>query len=143
MKCYTTTMKSRVIIVGIIEKDGKILLGKKPENIGPYPNTWHLPGGGINLDEESLEEALKREIKEEARIEVKNIESVGFDEDYEPNKHGEMTHYLFIDFKAICISKQLNPGDDMNYLQWVEKSKIKNLNLNKPTRKVLKKLKII
>jgi len=136
-------MKSRVIIVGIIEKEGKILLGKEPENIGPYPNTWHLPGGGINLDEESLEEALKREIKEEAGIEIKDIESVGFDEDYEPNKHGEMTHYLFIDFKAICTSKQLNPGDDMNYLQWVERSKIKKLNLNKPTRKVLKKLKII
>lgn len=93
-------MKSRVIVSAIIEKDGKILLGQKPQNVGPYPNTWHLPGGGASLGEESLEEALQREIKEEVGITVKDITRIGFDEDYERDKHGEMTHYIFLVYEA-------------------------------------------
>lgn len=136
-------MKSRVIVVGLIEKGGKFLLGKKSDNIGPYPNTWHIPGGGIDLDKESCDEALRREMKEEAGIEIDNIQNVGFDEDYEPNKHGEMTHYIFLDFRATCVSEKINVGDDMNSLQWIKKEELKKLNLNKPTIRLLKKLKIM
>ncbi|MBF8249711.1 MAG: hypothetical protein HW400_312 [Candidatus Levybacteria bacterium] len=136
-------MKSRIIVVGLIEKDGTVLLGKKFGNIGPYPNTWHNPGGGINLDEESLKEALRREIKEEAGIEIQDIEQLGFDEDNEPDKHGEMTHYIFLDFKAKWLSGEINAGDDMKELKWIKKEELKKLNLNKPAQKLFKKLKFI
>lgn len=136
-------MKSRVIAVGLIEKDDYILLGKKSGNIGPYPNTWHIPGGGIDLDEESLEEALKRELKEEAGIGIQNIEQIGFDEDNEPDKHGEMTHYVFLDFKAKWLSGEIKAGDDIKVLKWIKKDELKSLNLNKPTQKLFKKLNLI
>jgi ADP-ribose pyrophosphatase YjhB (NUDIX family) len=136
-------MKSRVIVVGVIEKDEKIPLGRKPDNIGPYPNTWHLPGGGVDLENETLEEALKREMKEEAGIEISNIETIGFDEDEEADKKGELTHYIFLDFKAVCASENFKAGDDLNFLQWVEKSKLKDFNLNKPTKKILHKLNLV
>lgn len=136
-------MKSRVIVVGVVEKDDKILLGQKRSGVGPYPNSWHIPGGGANLGEESLEDAIRREIREEANIETTNIQQIGFDEDREPDKHGELTHYVFLDFTAEYLSGELKAGDDMDTLKWVEKSEIKDLNLNKPTHKLLKKLKII
>lgn len=135
-------MNFRIIVVGLIEKNEKLLLGKKPDNTGPYPNTWHIPGGGINSDE-TLEIALRREMKEEAGIEIEEIQEVGFDEDFEQNKHGEMTHYIFLDFKARCKSKEINAGDDMKSLKWVGKDELKNLDLNKPTKKLLQKLKYI
>jgi len=136
-------MKARIIVVGLIEKDGKFLLGEKSVNVGPYANTWHIPGGGINPEEESMEDALKREIKEETGIEIQNIQPVGFDEDYEKNKHAEMTHYIFLDFKADYLSGEIKAGDDMNKLQWIEKDKLNDLNINKPTRKLLQKLNLI
>lgn len=136
-------MKSRVIVVGLVEKEDKVLLGKKAENVGPYPNTWHIPGGGINLGEETIEEALRRELREEAGIEIKDIEPLGFDEDCEPDKHGEMMHYIFLDFKAQYASGEIEAGDDIHHLKWVEKSELKNLTLNKPSIKFLKKLKYI
>jgi ADP-ribose pyrophosphatase YjhB (NUDIX family) len=136
-------MKHRVIVVGLIEKNECYLLGKKPENIGPYPNTWHLPGGGINLDKETLEEALIREIKEETGIEIKEIQSLGFDEDYEKDKHGEMTHYIFLDFKANYLSGEIKANDDMKKLKWVKRNELKDLNLNKPTEKLFKKLSLM
>jgi len=136
-------MKSRVIVVGLVEKNGSILLGKKPGNTGPYPNTWHNPGGGINLDKESLEEALKREIREETGIEIQNIEQLGFDEDNEPDKHGEMTHYIFLAFRAKWLSGEIMAGDDMKELKWVKKDELKNLFFNRPAKKLLKKLNFI
>jgi len=136
-------MKARIIVVGLIEKDGKLLLGKKSMNVGPYANTWHIPGGGINLDKESLEEALRREMKEEARIEIQDIEQIGFDEDNEQDKYGEITHYIFLDFKANYASGEIKANDDMKILKWVGKDELKNLNLNKPTRKLFKKLNFI
>lgn len=136
-------MKSRVIVVGLIENGDSILVGKKSDGVGPYPNTWHIPGGGVNLEEETLEEALKREMFEEAGIEIEDIEPIGFDEDYENDKHGETTHYVFLDFKATCSSENVSAGDDMKSLQWVKKEELKNLNLNKPTKKLLQKLKYL
>lgn len=133
-------MKFRVIVVGVIEKEGKILLGKKPENIGPYPNTLHIPGGGVDLDKETLVEALKREMKEEAGIEINNIEPIGFDEDYEKDKNNEMTHYVFLSFHATCDTDVLTASDDMKEMRWFMKYELKNLNLNKPSQKLLKKL---
>ena len=79
-------MKSRVIVTAIIENNNMFLFGQKPHDVGPYPNTWHLLGGGVNMEQETLEDALRREIQEEAGIEIDTIKKVSFDEDYEPDK---------------------------------------------------------
>ncbi|MEI2724053.1 MAG: NUDIX domain-containing protein [Verrucomicrobiota bacterium] len=81
------------------------LRARSHRDIGPYPNTWHLLGGGVKLGEESCEEALRREIREEAGIELAEVRRVSFDEDYEPNKHGVMTHYVFLVYWARCVSE--------------------------------------
>ncbi len=66
-------MKSRLIVCAVIRNGNKVLLGKKPKGKCPYPNTWHLPGGGINLEKESCEDAVVREIKEETGLDVKDL----------------------------------------------------------------------
>ncbi len=136
-------MKFRVVVVGVIEKNDMILIGRKAPNVGPYPNTWHIPGGGVDLSQESAQEALIREIREESNILLQNIGSVGFDEDQTEDKHKEMVHYLFLDFTARYSSGELRPGDDMHELLWIEKVRLKSLSLNKPTRKLLTKLSMI
>ncbi|MBU1118479.1 aspartate/glutamate racemase family protein [Patescibacteria group bacterium] len=88
-------MKTRVIVSAVIEDGDNLLFAKKKENVGPYPNTWHLIGGGIE-EEELLEESIKREVREEANTDVEIIEKVGFDDDFEPDKKGELTHYIFL-----------------------------------------------
>lgn len=128
-------MKARVIVAALIEKDGKILLGKKQANIGPYPNTWHLPGGGVDLANESLEEAMKREVKEETGLDTLRLERVSFDEDYEPDKRGERTHYVFLVYKVIPHDVNAVAADDIVKLQWFKKSELKTLQLTRPSVK--------
>ena len=133
-------MECRVIATAIVEKDGKFLFGQKPRDTGPYPNTWHLLGGGIKLGEESITNALKREIREEAGIEIENIERISFDEDYEPNKKGENTHYIFLVFKASYKSGEAQAKDDVTELKWIDKNDLLNHTLTRPAIKLFKEL---
>lgn len=134
-------MKSRICAVAIIHDKNRLLFGKKKENIGPYPNSWMLIGGGINLDSETVEEALLREIKEETQLTVANITQIGFDEDFESDKNGKPTHYIFLIYSVQYVSGTPIPGDDIIELKWFNKNKIKNLSLSRPTIKLFKKLK--
>jgi len=57
-----------------IQKDGQLLLGMKKRGFGA--GKWNGFGGKVK-DGESIEEALIRETKEEAGIEIKEIKKVG------------------------------------------------------------------
>jgi len=131
-------IKTRVIVSAIIKNGDKLLFGRKKENVSPYPNTWHLVGGGIE-ESEPLEESIKREIREEASIEVKIKEAVGFDDDFESNKDGEMTHYIFLVYDAEYVSGELKADDDIVALKWFSKNELPK-ELSRASIKLFKKL---
>jgi len=133
-------MKSRLIVVGLIKKGDKFLIGQKTPGRGPYPDTWHIPGGGINMGEENTEEAVQREIKEETNLEVDNLERVNWDTDIEPDKRREETYYIFLQFICDYKSGDLVAGDDMHHFEWVKKEDLKSYNLNRPSKKLFKYL---
>lgn len=54
----------RVAVNAVIERDGKLLLARR-RDIG----WWNLPGGGVEL-RESVEEGLRREVREELGVEI-------------------------------------------------------------------------
>jgi len=56
------------VTAGVIEKDGKILIARRKSGKCIGPN-WEFPGGKLEKGE-TLEECLKRELKEELDIEV-------------------------------------------------------------------------
>ncbi len=75
-----------VAITGIIKKDNKYLICKRSPNEKAFPNKWCVPGGKIekkdfiNTKKDTndhwlniFEKTLRREIKEETNIEIKNI----------------------------------------------------------------------
>ncbi len=82
-------MKYRVIVAAVIEKNGEYLFGKKAAGVGPFPDKWLILGGGVDLENETLEEGLQREIREEAGIEITNIKRVTFYDEVR-EKNGEM-----------------------------------------------------
>lgn len=100
-------------------------------------------GGGVNLDEEDLEDAIRREVREELGIELGDLKRVSFDEDDEPNKHGEMTHYVFLVFEGEYKSGDLEANDDIHELKLFSNSELNNIPLTRPSIKLFKELKII
>ena len=79
----------RVVVSAILfSKDGKILMGRKdPLKGGIYPDCWHIPGGGVE-ENESLLQALIREVMEEVKIDISpyKIVSIPFVEHLETEK---------------------------------------------------------
>ena len=71
-------MDTRIVVTGILKDNDKLLIVKRNSNDDLYPGAWEFPGGHVE-DGETLEEALKRELKEE----------IGFNDDFEP----VITHY--------------------------------------------------
>lgn len=130
----------RITATAVIIKGDEVLLGKKPKDVGPYPNTWILPGGGIDFVTETAEEALIREIDEETGVKVKNITPHVFITDNEPNKLGVMTYFVHLVYLAEYDSGELNAGDDVNYLEWMPIKQLPKEKVARPSVITFKKL---
>lgn len=78
-----------LVATAIIVKDNKFLITKRSENEKHYPGMWTVPGGKLdkedylsipknsaNLHYHVLEKVLKREVKEEVNLEIKEIDYI-------------------------------------------------------------------
>lgn len=152
-------MKKRIIVCGIVCKDDEVLLGKKTKGRPPYPDVWHTIGGGVkdfslaetlvqegNYDDPYLHDELRREIKEEAGITIKNIRNICPKYRKKPrksitkNKHGVDTEYIFLEYLCELDTGEAIPADDIAKLRWVKKEGLKNINLTPPSVKMYKEL---
>jgi len=63
-------MKKQIfpVVIGVIKKNDKYLLTKRKSPKKEW-NKWQFPGGGLEFFE-TMEEAVKREIKEEVGVEI-------------------------------------------------------------------------
>lgn len=65
-------MKKHIIAVtAVIKRGDKFILIKRNQQETAYPGKWCLPGGKMER-EESILDALKREVKEEVGLEIEN-----------------------------------------------------------------------
>lgn len=96
------------------ENQLKILLVKRKDH--PFIGHWALPGGFVGIDE-SLEEAAKRELKEETNVENIYMEQLYTwgDVDRDPRMRIISTSYMaFIDSSKV----QVKAGDDAEDCKW-------------------------
>jgi len=134
-------MQTRIVVVAVIkDKDGRVLLGKKRQDVGPYPNKWHLPGGKVEIGQEILADSLKREVKEETGLDVLDAQPIFFDEDITEDKHGVTTHYIFLDFECKIREGCAVPSADLVTLQWFKKTELEQLDINKPSLRLFRKI---
>ena len=65
-----------LVVAGALFRDGRLLLTRRPEG-DPLAGFWELPGGKVEADE-TPEEALAREWREELGVEVESFGPLTF-----------------------------------------------------------------
>lgn len=85
--------------------DGKLLLGKRSDNARDEHGRWDPGGGGVKHGQ-SIEDNLKRELKEEYDVIPKKIDFIGYFDAFRESSEGLPTHWL-----AMCFAVLVDPND--------------------------------
>lgn len=121
------------VTAAVIEKQGKVLIARRPQN-GLLGGMWEFPGGKTQ-NEETLDSCLKREILEELGIPINIIEPFGV-------YHHAYTHYRVTLHAFLCT---IIDGDKpkplgVDALHWSKISELSKYPMGKIDRQIANKL---
>ena len=98
--------------VAVLRRGRRILLTRRA--YPPFAGTWDLPGGFLEPGERP-EQALRRELREELGITVRDARLLLFETDrYGPNG----VPVLAVTYEAVLPSGRIRPGDDVSEARW-------------------------
>lgn len=122
-------------VAGIILRDKEILLIRRGRE--PGAGLWSIPGGCVEFGE-SLEEALKREVKEETGLKIEVDDFAGL-VDLMIREDGEIRfHYIILDYFASVVSGDMRAASDVTDCRWVPLDQLKDYEI---THSLLRRLK--
>ena len=121
----------------IMLRRDRILMAQRGKE--PLKGCWSLPGGALEIGE-SLDFAVRREIREETGLE---IEPLGVFEIFERIIRDEAGaaeyHYVLIDYICRVTGGTLCAGDDVCRVEWVAPAGLQNLEITEGTLGVIEK----
>jgi 8-oxo-dGTP diphosphatase len=125
-----------VVVSALIEENGKVLLVKRKKSKKAFPGFWGLPTGKVKAGE-TLEEAVRREVKEETGLEVEPVEIYHITQEFHDNHH----HLVFA-FKTKIKGGKLIAKSDVSEAKWFRLKEIK-VKLQPVAKEQLKALNIL
>lgn len=97
---------------------GNVLFNKRGENCRDEQNTWDIGGGGVEFGD-TIEETLRKEIKEEYCTDVLDYEFLGY-RDVQRKNNGKKTHWIALDFKVLVDKEKAKNGEPHKFdaVEW-------------------------
>ena len=97
---------------------GNFLLNKRGVNCRDEHGTWDPGGGGIEFGD-TVENSLRKEIKEEYCTDVIEYEFLGF-RDVHREHNGKKTHWISLDFKVLVDRNKVGNGEPHKFeeVEW-------------------------
>ena len=137
----------RLIVVPVIyDKQGRLLICKMPADRGVFPGQWGLPGGGVEQGE-LLEQALRREVREELGIEIEEIRALFFKEGIEQKFHSgegsKPVHMIYLIFQCLASALDLSLNEEFVDSAWALPIALNQYDLNPETIKTFYELGIL
>lgn len=146
------TIHRLIVSALLFSADNRLLMGKKdPKSGGVYLDCWHIPGGGIDENENQIQ-ALTREIQEEVGIDIsiakiELVDSQGKGESEKTLKETKelvtvkMNFYIYkvsLPVESNIVKVSLN--DDLKEYKWFKLSEIESVKLTPPSISLFKRL---
>lgn len=122
----------------LIVEDGRLLLVRRGSP--PQQGQWSLPGGLVEAGEQ-LEEAVRREAREETGLEVEVVELAGVFERIVRDAEGRLEyHYVLLDYLCHVRGGDLRHGSDAMAAAWVRLDELGEYALTPGTREFLERV---
>lgn len=103
----------------ILQQDSEVLFAKRKKE--PFKGYLGLPGGFVNIGE-TIEEAARREVKEETSLDIELTDILGIYSDPQRDPRGHIMSAVFIgrvpsngNAKNTAIAR-----DDASHLEWID-----------------------
>jgi 8-oxo-dGTP pyrophosphatase MutT (NUDIX family) len=101
-----------------------------------WGDRWGIPGGKIERGESSTD-ALRREIREETGLELRDIEFALVQDCIHSPEFQRPEHFLLLNYVARATSAAVTLNDEAEEFVWLAPADALALNLNQPTRFLL------
>ena len=89
--------------------EGNYVLAKRGSTCRDEQGTWDAGGGGLEFGD-TVEDTLRKEIREEYCTDVLSYEFMGF-RDVHRTHEGKPTHWIALDFKVLIDREQVQNGE--------------------------------
>jgi len=130
--------KRPVIGVGaIVLRRDRVLMAERGKE--PLKGWWSLPGGALETGE-TLEDAVRREMREETGLEIRPMRVLQIFERIMRDDAGAAEyHYVLIDYMCRVTGGSLQAGDDVSRVEWVPRRELASLKITEGTLGVIEK----
>lgn len=135
-------MRQSTIVCPLIQNDGAYLLCKMADDRGVFPGQWALSGGGVEPGER-IEEALRREIREELgdKLILQKITPWTFSDDVRMKTYADGTkeeiYMIYLIFDCVSANREITINEEFQDFAWVKPQDLAKYDLNVATRKTL------
>lgn len=102
-----------------------------------WSNLWGIPGGKIKWGE-PMEEALRREVREETNLEIADIQFVFVQDCIHSSEFYRAAHFLLLNYTAVCREPaDVRLNHEAHEFRWVVPGQVLGMELNTPTRRLV------
>ena len=113
-----------VMVDAVVIENEKLLLVTRKKD--PFKGFLTFPGGKVD-EGEKVEDAVKRELREETSLDIEPTDILGVYSDPSRDPRG---HRISVTFIAKVISGEAKPSSDAESIEWISVNEIKELGFD-------------
>lgn len=129
---------------GVVIRDGRALLIRRGSE--PLKGQWSIPGGLLELGE-TLEEGVRRELREETGLDVRVLELIEVFERIWPEPGRPIPsaserpryHYVILDYLCEAPKGEPHAGSDVTDVAFASEDELESYNLTPTATRILRK----
>lgn len=132
-------MQTKVLIVGVVKKDGAILMRKKPAGSPPYKETWYIFGAEATSDVDP-DEAIVGEVYARSGVTVGVTNKVSWDTEVKNDLDGIEKFFVYLDVECEYVSGDIQVAEGIEKIEWVKPEDLSSYDIVPPSRILFEKL---